>query len=375
MPKRAFPAFVLSCSASFLLAITASGADSRLLELKIKLGAATDSLLKQIKQRIPQQKVLRIAVVPLVDMKDRTHRERRLGITAAEMIDGHLIRSAGRRFRVRPRMMLRHVTEEQQLWIADLIKRKQSSGKPVDLVGKADLVVVGTTQVADAEILLELRVITVIEPKEIAAAHVILKRSSIPRDLLYFLVPKAHGPGEGPDIADVARVTHIKIQVKAQRASPFGGLLKEWIVKPGETLRAGDRFNIRFTPDSSGCVYIFMHGSDGKTQLLFPSKDWEKQMSLVHGLNLATKDPYCYAEWDYLAPGRAALANGTLVDLFYRLDNTPGRNIIYVAANRSDVRGIDDIRIRMNAARDDAERMAILRKRFDYVQKFEFKQR
>jgi len=166
--------------------------------------------------------------------------------------------------------------------------------------------------------------------------------------------------GKDGDTADVAPVSHVEVLVTAQRASPFGNEIKQWQVTEGGTLRGGDRFNIRFKTDADACVYIFMYGSDGKASLLFPTKDWEKQFQVMFGRKAPPQDNYCRAEWEYAAPG----PDEEGMERFYRLDRTPGRNVLYICANRSDMRGIDAIRRRLQRAPSHSKRIEVLEKVF-----------
>lgn len=341
--------------------------DKGLLQLKAGLCAATDALVARAEELRPEDEQLAIAPAPLIDTAGG--RPRVLGRRAAEIVMARLTELERPWLTVLNRVDLQTLVEEGKIATAASPGREGlASGAPIH-IGRADLLITGTTTVTRTQVRLELRLVAARTGSPKAADSFALELTPELRSLL--LYPQ-RGPGGG--VEDVAPVGDVQVAVTAQRADPLRGFVRQWTVEEGERLRGGDRFSIEFTADADACLYVFAYGSDGKVTMLFPPDDWAEQFRRKHGHKIERQDYYVYAEAPYHAPGWDTEGNR----LFYVLDDVPGRNVLYFCARRSDVRGIPGIRRALQSTRPDAdsERLDLLkhRFRFDHVQTFEFRQ-
>jgi len=353
----------LSLSAPVLLA-QESGPD----ELERKLGAATDAMIARLIEQNPEGDEYTIAALPLIEPGQK--RMRRINTKTASIVTRRLTNNGPQWLRVLDRLALPSILEEHRLWVADFMRQEgETQRDPGGLLERADLLVVGTLTCTPRAVTIELRTVLSKTARIVAAPPepLSLDVSAPVRELLRFI--KADETG---DLEDIAPVSEIHIALTAQRADLSGGLVNEWQVKKGETLEGGDQFNIRFMTDADAYVYIFCHGSGGEVDLLFPTDDWEEQFERRFGRKARPQDNYCYAEEEYWAPG----PDEEGVQRFYKLDNVPGRNVLYFCANRTEVRNIRSICESLKTAPSDKERLRRLKERFhfDHVETFEFNQ-
>ena len=334
-------------------------------DLDTRLAVAADGLLADLAKHNPDGKACTLAAVPLVEAGQE--RVRRLGVAAAESVERRLTEKKPAWLRVQTRMNLAALHAEHRLWISDLVKPLPPSEQPPEgLVDRADYLVAGTLTVADKAVSLELRLVGTRTGDVVAARQVSIDRTPQIDALLAYV---QHG-GNGRD--DVAPAGTIKVAVTAQRADAAGAKVREWTVKPGETLRGGDQFRLGFSMDADAYVTVLLYGSDRKAAVLFPNAEFAQEFGRRFGRAMTPQEAYCRAEWDYSAPGLDANRE----EAFYKLDNTPGRNVVYLAASRDQPRNLDDIRRRLEQAPSDAERLSLLRDKagFDAVETFEFRQ-
>ena len=360
-PPRTFVAVLLLCALSApTLSGPALAADNGLNELDAKLEAATGKLIAVMKAKNPGKKGFTIAAVPLTD----TGRKRRciLGVRAAEVVTRHLTKQKLNQkldwLKVGNRIDLPSIEEEHRLWSMDA-KRKQ----PETLAPGADLLIVGSTTFTGKEVELELRLVLAKTGNLIEAEKITIKMTPSLRALRRFV--DARGAANIDD-DDIARVTNIELDVTAQRPKKLGGLLRQWKVKNREVLKNGDQFNIRFVADADAYIYVFCHGSDGDVSRLFPTDEWEA------GRREDLLSPYCRGEGKYYTPGE----DKDEVQRFYKLDNIPGRNIIYVAARREPEKNLPDLKRQLKKTEGVAAGEALLRTfHFDHIETFEFSQK
>jgi len=377
MARGARPLVVVTtCTVALLWALVPARAaqeqapnpqDEGLRHLQTELRRATDALVARAEGLRPEGKQLAIAPAPLIDTAGG--RPRVLGRRAAEIVMARLTELQRPWLTVLNRVDLQTLVEEGKIATAASTGREgPASGAPIH-IGRADLLIAGTTTVTRTQVRLDLRLVAARTGSPKAAEGFALELTPELRSLL--LYPQ-RGPGGG--VKDVAPVSDIQVTVTAQRADPLRGFVRQWIVEEGETLRSGDRFRIEFAADADACLYVLMYGSDGEVSKLFPPDDWAEQFRRKHGQEIERQDYYVYAEAVYDAPGWDTAGHR----LFYVLDDVPGRNVIYFCAKRTEVHGIPGIRRALqNTPPDaDAERMDLLKNRFgfDYVETFEFRQ-
>jgi hypothetical protein len=290
---------------------------------------------------------------------------RRLGIRAAEIVEETLRDQALPWLTLQSRMNLPSIFEEHKLWLGNIVSGRQETAAPHDLVRRADLLVVGTTLRRRRKVDINLRLVVARTGSIIGARSVEVELSGEMRALLPFV-----DAGESEQDVSRARVTDIELIVKAQRALQQDGRVEEWPVANGDELRCGDQFNVRFIPDADACIYIYSYGSDGSASLLYPPRDWREQFHRQYGRQIARQEYYCRAEWPYLAPGRDAKGR----ELFYRLDEVPGENHVYVCASLEKVPDVENIRRRLGHFGSHERRVRMLGEVFDYVGSFRLRQ-
>ena len=127
-----------------------------------------------------------------------------------------------------------------------------------------------------------------------------IRNPSLDKGNFVFVLPDAKGPS---------------FQVNYVYRSAGKGPLKP--IKPGTVLRSGDHYKIIFTPDEDAYVYIFQADSKGQFFQLFP-------LSEFRGVALDYRNPVRKGQ-EYVLPAP---------DKAYQLDDTIGKESIYLVASR-----------------------------------------
>jgi len=374
--RRRVPApYVLLCLSVIAIAVAAApsarAAEAEQKELHDKLTLAAESVIVTLDAGHSDERQLTLAVVPFVDAD--TGLTRKLGVRAPQFLERHVMASKPRWLSVQSRILLGSVLDEHKLWILDIVKEEKGKKTPHAFVEKADLLLVGSTAYTKKSVHLEWRLVQTRSANTLAAGGIDLEMRPYLHDLRTFIDACKDQKKKGISDDLIANVSRIDVRIIAQRAAPLEGLLRQWNVAPKGVLHNGDQLRIAFMPDADADIYIFLYGSDKKAVKLFPTDDWEEKWARLHGEKVAPKSPYCRAEWKYDSPGPDADGDRR----FWKLDETPGRNVLYVCASRKplrDARDANDVRIRVGDAPNDAQRNIILDQVFDHVEIFEFSQ-
>ena len=349
-----------------LAPLPALAEDSALKQFQAKVNLATDSLVRQLEERNPDKKEFTIAAIPLPGLDGQ--RQPRIGVLVADFVTARMTALRKPWLKIVERMLLPTIHEEHRLWVSGLVRPGGKEGQaPEGLFQRSDFLVIGHVTSTRKEISAQLRVVVTRTGSTAASASVLSPNSPDLRDLFRYV-----NRDQGGGTRELARVMDAHLALHAQRGGPFGGIAREWKVKEMEELLGGNQFRIEFRVDADAVVYILLLSSDGSTASLFPTKDWEEQLKRQHNLEVKQTDNYCWAEEDYRVPG---LANDNKTELFYRLDNTPGRNVLYLVTHTKDVRGVDKILEQLAKKNNDPDRLALLEDKFDFVKTFVFYQK
>lgn len=337
-----------------------------LLDVEAKLAPATSALCEDLVRKNPDGKELTVATVPLVDAEQGMPK---LGVVIAQIVERQILASKPEWLRIQSRINLTSIMEEQKLWITDMVKASsKNNSAPAGFLEKADFLVVGVVTPGNDEVTIELRLIGTRNGNVVNAQTVSVPSSPAIRGLLRYMRRQ-----EGRAPAEIAPVDNIRVTMTAQREASPGVPVKEWIVTEGETLKGGvDQFNFRFSVDADSSIYIFLYGSDKQAALLFPSGDWELQFEKQFGRKARKQDNYCRVDLEYTVPGPDA--NGH--PRYFKLDNTPGANTLYVCASRTETRNVQDIVDQLTRSESEKERLKLLTGifKFDCVTTFSFNQ-
>ncbi len=335
-------------------------------ELEAKLAPATAALRAALAQRNPDGKELTVATVPLVDSEQNI---RKLGVVAAQIVERQLLAGKPEWLRVQSRLNLTSVMDEQKLWITNMVKenRKENSA-PAGFLEKADFLIVGVLTPGKEQVTVELRLIGTRNGNVLTAQSVATPTTPALRELFKYMRRAA-----GREAEEVATVDDIHLTVTAQREAGPGAPVKEWAVKEGETLKGGsDQFNLRFAADADANVYVFLFGSDQQAALLFPCEDWEAQFEKQFGRKAKPRDNYCRVDLEYVVPG----PDSANQPRYFKLDTTPGPNILYICASRTEIHNYADIAEQLTKAGSAEARLKLLTEtfKFDCVKTFSFTQ-
>lgn len=335
-------------------------------DLEGRLAPAVSALRDALAQKNPDGKEMTIATVPLVDTEQSI---RKLGVVVAQIVERQLLASKPEWLRVQSRLNLTSVMEEQKLWITDMVKQSgKENSAPAGFLEKADFLIVGVLTPGKDQIGIELRLIGTRNGNVLTAQHVSAPTTSAVRELFKYM-----RRSEGRAVEEIATVDKIRLTVTAQREVAPGMPVTEWVVQDGETLKGGkDQFNLRFAADADASIYVFLFGSDQKAALLFPTEDWEALFEKQFGRKAKKQDNYCRADLEYVVPGPDAEGHPR----YFKLDNTPGNNTLYVCASRSNIQNYQDISEQLNKAGSEDARLKVLNDSFkvDCVKTFTFKQ-
>jgi hypothetical protein len=331
---------------------------------------AAASMLARMKAGNRAQREYSLAVVPFVDADCGL--TRKIGVDFAQAVERNLVARAPRWLRVQNRILLGNILKEHKLSLLGIVKGKATAGVPKQFVESAQFLVIGSVVWPRRSTIIgvEWRLVSTRTNRVLAADRLRLKMRPEFHDRERFVDP---GP-DAPEAARVPAVTDIKIAVTAQRAGPFGGGIKTWTVPDGGTLQSRDQFRLELSPDANAYLYVFCHGSDGSAEILYPPPpEWIEGVEQQQHVKMVPveRDPFARAFWVYHVPGEDK--NGGRY--FYQLDNTPGRNTLYIVAHRTKPKGVHDICQQLGRARNEAHRQAILRDaKLDHVETFHFDQ-
>ena len=359
--------------------------DSGVAKLESALREATDALVAVMAGRNPLQREHAVAALPLTHPADG--RPRMMGMEAAGTITQQLRASGPVWLTVQNWLDLPTLLKVRMLKYADVAQQDDAAGPlaPVEpaagagsaalpmldadgtggLLRSPDLIIMGTTADTRSSVQVQLRLVVARTGSVVAAESFGLTLTPGLRDLLR---PITRGRGGASE--DVAPVSKIDLHLTALRSGRLAEPPKEWTVKQGEVLKAGDLFNIQFAANADACVYIFMYGSDRKAQLLFPTGDLEDAFRRQFSTEAAPQENYCRWDWTYTAPGPTRDGGRR----FYKLDDTPGRNVLYFGAYRREIPDPENVRRRLELAASEMERLDVLHQAFDHVETFEFGQ-
>lgn len=348
------------CATAWVSAQTLEG-------LEAKLTPAAQALRTALAEKNPDGKELTVATVPLVDPDQG--RVRKLGVLAAQIVERQLLSGKPEWLRIQSRINIASLVDEQKLWITNLVKESaKENTAPAGFLEKADFLVVGSITPGTTQVTVELRLVGTRNGNVVGAQSASFPLSPDLRELLRF--PQRGAAGSE---TEVAKVGEFRLTVTAQRPGRPGTPAREWAVQEGEVLKGGlDQFCLRFATDADASVYLFLYGSDNQAVVLFPTGDWEAQFERQFGRKAGQQDNYCRAEFDYTVPGPDA----TRRQRFFKLDNTPGINTLYLCANRTEIRNPQDAAKRLTEAKSAEERTKVLTDtfRFDCVKTFSFRQ-
>lgn len=335
-------------------------------DLEGKLAPAVCALRDALAQKNPDGKEMTIATVPLVDTEQSI---RKLGVVVAQIVERQLLAAKPEWLRVQSRLNLRSVMDEQTLWITDMVKQSgKENSAPAGFLEKADFLIVGVLTPGKDHIGIELRLIGTRNGNVLTAQSVSAPTTPAVKELFKYM-----RRSEGRESEEIATADNIRLTVTAQREGAPGTPVKEWVAQEGEALKGGkDQFNLRFAADADASIYVFLFGSDQKAALLFPTEEWEALFEKQFGRKAKKQDNYCRADLEYVVPGPDAAGNPR----YFKLDNTPGNNALYVCASRSNIQNYQDIVEQLTKAGSEEARLKVLTDSFkvDCVKTFTFKQ-
>jgi hypothetical protein len=331
-----------------------------------KLAPAVIALRDVLNKKNPDGRELTIATVPLMDTEQSI---RKLGVLVAQSVERQIIAGKPEWLRVQSRLNLTSLMDEQRLSLSDMVKQSsKENSAPAGFLEKVDFILDGGMTIGKDQVSIEFRLISTRNGNILGAHSISMPITPSIKEQLKYVRRK-----EGRVAEDIAAVDTIDLTVTAQREGLPGTPVKEWVVKAGETLAGGkDQFNIRFKADADASMYVFLLGSDGNAAILFPNDDWEADFEKKFGRKAKKLDNYCRDGLEYAVPGSDAAGQSR----YFKLDTTPGTNILYVCASRSDIQGYQGIADQLTKAGSEAARLKVLTDSFkvDCVTSFTFKQ-
>jgi len=294
-----------------LLCIPCRAGDKGLDALEAGCATAVKNMVECIPPPTGPGESVTVAALPLLDSDGRAIR--RLGVQVAQMMNRLLANHPNKKWlRVADRITLTSVLEEQKLWISTVVAGKDAEGgrrgSPGKLIERARFLVVGTTNDAGPEVVIEMKLVR-IDGVIIAAESVRVPKSAGIRALLWYVQRPAPNKDD-PLISVEVPPIQISWTVVGLRRRP-GNIIEEVNVRNGTILRSKDMFHVRFTPLSDCYVYLILFGSAGKAQVLFPHPEIKK-------------DNYCRGGVTHRVPQG---------DRWYWLDDHPGTEMLYLVAS------------------------------------------
>jgi hypothetical protein len=167
-------------------------------------------------------------------------------------------------------------------------------------------------------------------------------------DLLWYVQRPEKMPERPAELPPI----ELAVSVLAQHRNA-DDTVREFAVKDGSVLHSGDQFQVQFTPVSDCWVYIFLFGSTGKCETLFPYKGVKLGNFVRGGVSYAVPDP------DAQGGSR-----------WFWLDEHPGTETLYIVASYGPMNDIAKVLAEMeNSAAGQAALSDRVREQVDEVRK------
>jgi len=263
-----------------------------------------------------------VAVVSFVDDLGGV---RRLGVLAAGMLQDRLAGRGG--VRVVERGQLKALLAEKDAWLSDLFGPNARAAAARKLI-KADYLVLGRLVPAGKQVRFSVRLVETASGSVRASASFPIERTLQVANLLWYVQRPKKKLGWPPEVPPI----ELSYVVFAQKRMPDGSV-GEFTVKDGSVLRSGDQFQVRFTPVSDCWVYIFLFGSTGECETLFPHP----------GVKLGN---FCRGGVTYSVPDPGTQSGGR----WFWLDEHPGTETIYLVASYAPMNDIAEVLAEMEKA-------------------------
>ena len=215
-----------------------------------RLEEACGELSKRLMAKLPAGKA-----VAVVDFAGADGGVRQLGVLAAEALERRIL-AAG--WKVVDRRNLNALLAERDIQIAT------ASGESISRIGelgKADVIVLGTTILAEGEVLLSAKAVEVGSGRVVTTTGSVAVADTGLRPLMWY-VRRPSGPkatGELPPLS-----------VRYEFVTPVGS--GETKLADGATVRSRQRFKIRLQPNSDCYLYVLLYDSRGQPSVLFPHR-------------------------------------------------------------------------------------------------------
>ncbi len=247
-----------------------------------------------------------VAVVRFLDEADGV---RRLGVTAAGMLQGHLTNRPEVRVAEKAQAQVERLLREKEDWLSDLYGADAKAAAARKLL-TADRMALGRISLTASEIQLVVTLVSTASGEACLSRTVRLRRVADLEPQLDYVQHPPRGTGRVP-----VPPIRLDLAIPYQRRLPGGGV-EEGVAADGTVLRSGDQFQVRFTPASDCWVYILLVGSGGGCDTLFPYK----------GVRLGNR---CTGGVPYTVPDPGPEGAGR----WFFLDETPGVERLYVVAS------------------------------------------
>ncbi|HUU90999.1 MAG TPA: FlgO family outer membrane protein [Phycisphaerae bacterium] len=286
-------------------------------------------------------------VVAAIPFADDLGGVRRIGWMAAEMVQTQIAALPG--VKVAERSRLEDIMREKEAWLADFFEARDPARRAeAAKILKADFLVLGTLVPAGNEVRFNVRLVESASGVVKAASSFSIPRTADIEDLFWYVQPPKKRPERPFEVPPI----ELSYAVFAQKKMPDGSA-REFTVKDGSVLRSGDQFQVQFTPVSDCWVYIFLFGSTGKCETLFP----------YPGVKLGN---FCRGGVSYTVPDPDA-ASGSR---WFYLDNNPGTETLYIVASYGPMNDIAKVLAEMqNGEAGQAALSDRLREQVDEVRK------
>ena len=276
---------------------------------------------RQLAGGLPPDAHATVAVIPLVDADGGVTR---LGMLARDLLERDVIRS--RAARVAERDDLDALMRERDFHASDLVEGASRPRQRAARLLRADYLVLGKLLATGPTVTCSLRLVS-------ARGEVVSRARPF----------SIHGAAASEWLATVQRPREwqgdlalppiaLAFSVVAQHARPGGGV-EERVLPDGGRLAGGDRFQVRFTPNSDCWVYVFLRDSTGACETLFP----------YPGVRQGNR---CRGDVTYTVPDPDATGGSR----WFFLDEHPGVETLYVAAGYAPATNLDRVVDEMDQA-------------------------
>ncbi|HUT57524.1 MAG TPA: FlgO family outer membrane protein, partial [Phycisphaerae bacterium] len=286
-------------------------------------------------------------VVAAIPFADDLGGVRRIGWMAAEMVQTKIAALPG--VKVAERSRLEDIMREKEAWLADFFEdRDPAKRAEAAKILKADFLVLGTLFPAGNELRFNVRLVESASGVVKAASSFSIPRTADIEELFWYVQPPKKRPERPFEVPPI----ELSYAVFAQKKMPDGSP-REFTVKDGSVLHSGDQFQVQFTPVSDCWVYIFLFGSTGKCETLFPYKGVKLGNFVRGGATYTIPDPDA--------------ASGSR---WFYLDNNPGTETLYIVASYAPMNDIAKVLAEMqNGEAGQAALSKRLREQVDEVRK------